>query len=403
MILKDVLREIVRSQQEELARVESGIVRDTLKHIDTQLPHAAILSGIRRCGKSTLLRQLMKKIGPGYYFNFEDPRAIGFELSDFNKLNEVFREEIGDSTYYFFDEIQNVIQWEAFVRTEQDKGKKFFITGSNASLLSKELGTKLTGRHITYELFPFSYTEMLSFTHKKADAATFEAYAHSGGFPEFLKYQRQEILQELFIDILMRDIVARYGLRESKTLKELAIFLLTNIGKEISFTKLRDTFNLGSTNTVISYLSHLEDSYVFFAIPRFSYSYRQQTVNPKKLYAIDVSFASANSVIFSSDKGRVLENLVFLYLRKSFKDISYFKGSRECDFLIKEKGKITTAIQVCHELHEENKEREIAGITEAMETFKLREGTIITMNQEDTFGNVQVIPAWKFMRSLNNS
>src|SRR3972149_7594928 len=237
MILKETLRSIVKKQRSELESLEYGIDRTLSAKIDLKLPFAIILSGIRRCGKSTLLRQIMKTTNNPYYFNLEDPRATSFEVSDFQKLNEIFKEEYGESDYYFFDEIQNVEKWELFVRTMLDKKKHFLITGSNASLLSRELGTKLTGRHLRHELFPFSYGEFLKFTSTWAGVDSFGEYMQKGGFPEYLKYGRSEILQELFNDIIMRDIVVRYKLRSPKTIKEMALFLTSNVGVQFSYNK----------------------------------------------------------------------------------------------------------------------------------------------------------------------
>lgn len=401
MILKETLRAIVKSQMENLSKFDYGIKREIIEKIDLELPFASILSGVRRCGKSTLLHQTMKRVKSFYYFNFEDPRAINFEISDFQKLNEVFNEEFGNSNYYFLDEIQNVQKWELFVRSMLDKGKKFLITGSNASLLSKELGTHLTGRHLTHELFPFSYNEMLKLFKQKPNEKTFYQYLIKGGFPEYLKNQRGDLLQELFNDIVARDIVNRHKIREIKTIKEMGIFLLTNIGKEFSYNGLKKIFNLGSTNTVISFISFFEDSYLLFTLPRFNYSLKKQLVNPKKIYSIDNGLSIANSVSFSSDKERLLENVVFQQLRRKFKNIFYFKENGECDFVIKEKGKIILAIQVCYELNEDNKNREINGLIDAINKFKLKQGLILTYKQEDSLriGEKQIVlkPVWKWL------
>jgi predicted AAA+ superfamily ATPase len=404
VLLKETLKEIVKSQQKDLENQNQGIPRNVTPQINLNLPFAIILSGIRRCGKSTLLRQIMKKTDGKYYFNFEDPRATGFETSDFQKLDEIFREEYGDGDCYFFDEIQNVQNWELFVRAQLDKNKHFLITGSNASLLSKELGTKLTGRHLRQELFPFSYNEFLNFTSQAKGAKSFDVYLQKGGFPEYLKYARNEILQELFNDIIMRDIVVRHKLRSPKAIKELALFLLSNVGAEFSYNNLAKTFGLGSTNTSVAFVSYLEDSYLLFTIPKFSYSLKKQSVNPKKVYAIDNGLANVNSVSFSSNKGRMLENSVFLDLRRSGKEIFYFKEKGECDFLVKEKNKVTQAIQVCYDLNEDNKGRETAGLVEALEIFGLSDGLILTFNQQDTLKiagkNVAVLPAWRWSKDL---
>ena len=397
MILKDILKDIVNLQKEDLVKQDIGIQRDLIKDLDLKCSHVLIISGIRRCGKSTLLKQIMKKSSKFFYFNFEDQRALDFEVSDFEKLDDIFHELYGGSDIYFFDEIQNVKGWERFVRKMQDLGKKFIITGSNASLLSKELGTKLTGRHLTNELFPFSYSEMLRFFRNNSSLNSFQEYFDNGGFPEYLKYRNPQILQQVLNDIIIRDVVVRYNLKNSKIVKDLFIYLLTNVSKEFSYNKLKKLFNFGSVNTVISYISYFEETYLLFTIPRFSYSYKKQLVNPKKTYVIDVGLARANSVSFSEDNGRILENIVFLKLRRKHKDIYYFKENNECDFLIKEKGKIIRAVQVCYELNEENKNRELNGLKEAMEEFELKKGTIITLNQKDRFGKIEVTPVWKWL------
>ncbi len=397
MILKETIREVILSQQKGLASQKQGIRRDVITKIDVKAPHAVIISGIRRCGKSTLLQQLMSKIKDCYYLNLDDPRLFNFQLPDFEKVDEVFLEEFGKKENYFFDEIQTVAHWELFVRKLLDQKKRCLITGSNASLLSRELGTKLTGRHLTYELFPFSYKEMLTLTSAKPSLQSFEGYIESGGFPEYLQNNNLNILQELLKDILTRDIIVRHGLKESKTITELTLYLLTNAGKEFSYHKLATYCNVGSVNTIISYISYLEDSYILFTIPRFAYSVAKQLVSPKKSYVIDVGFARANSASFSADTGRILENVVFLHLRKRYKEIFYYKEGKECDFVIKEKGKIILAIQVCTQLTEENKERELAGLTEAMKKLNLTKGLILTLNQDDSLGNILIMPIWKWI------
>ncbi len=396
-MLKETISEVAKFQCSELKSSVQGVAREMLDEIDLKPNFAIILSGIRRCGKSTLLRQLLDKTKKFYYFNFEDPRVFDFTIADFEKLEEIFREEFNETDYYFFDEIQNIMGWERFVRMKLDQGKKIIVTGSNASLLSKELGTRLTGRHLSYELFPFSYEEMLKFRNETPSLNSFEYYFKKGGFPQFLKEDRIEIMHELLKDILLRDIVARYGLKEVKTLKELAVYLLTNVGREFSYNKLAKYFGVKSVNSVTSYVSYLEDSYLIFTISKFDYSYKKQLVNPKKVYSIDVGLSNSNSVSFSEDKGSVLENLVFLHLRRKYKEIYYFKGKQECDFLVRDRGKLILAIQVCYKVTEDNKERELKGLKEAMETLKINNGMIITFNQEDKLDNIKLMPAWRWM------
>lgn len=404
MILKETLQEIVNSQTRDLSDSNKTIPRRLMDQIALATDHALIISGIRRCGKSTLLKQIMNDINDYHYFNFEDIRATNFEVNDFNKLNEVFIENNKKCSNYFFDEIQNVEHWEKFVRSLLDQKKQICITGSNASLLSKEIGTKLTGRHIRYELFPFSYKEMLLFTNKKAGVDSFKEYFTFGGLPEYLKQKNTRILQELFNDIITRDIIVRHGIRNAKTVKELALYLLSNVGKEYSYTNLKKDFQLGSVNTVISFVSYFEDSYLLFGVPKFEYSYRKQLVNPKKIYAIDNGLINCNTVSFSKDDGRLLENAVFVELRRQGKNLFYYRNKNECDFVIEEKRKITEAYQVCYQLTEDNKAREINGLLEVLNETKLAEACILTFNQEDKFEiggrTIKVIPVWKWMNDL---
>jgi predicted AAA+ superfamily ATPase len=397
VLLKDTIKEIAEIQHREVVELDPGTRRDLLDSIDVDSPLAVIISGVRRCGKSTLLRQIMSKSGSFNYFNFEDERAINFDVSDFEKLDKVFAEMNPGADRYFFDEIQNVPGWERFVRRKQDQGKKFFITGSNSSLLSKELGTKLTGRHLTYELFPFSYAETLRLNGQSPSLATFEKYEISGGFPGYLKYDNDMMLQHIYSDIVVKDIVVRYGLKEPALVKKLAIYFMTNAGKEFSYNGLRKAFDVGTATTISNFVSYFEDSYLLFTIPKFAYSYKSQIRNPKKAYAIDQGLARANSVSFSADKGRILENIVFLHLRKHYPSIYYFRDGHECDFIVKDGAGTLGAMQVCYRLDETNISRETRGLKEAMDSLKIKKGTIVTLDQEDSLGDIDLIPAWKFM------
>ena len=401
MILKDTLRMIVKEQKKQILAAENTIIREALNQIPINLPYAIIISGIRRAGKSTLLQQLFQKFPDFYYFNFEDTRLIDFDASDFEKLDQILPEEYGPSKFYIFDEIQNIKSWEIFVRSRLDNGKQFFITGSNASLLSRELGTRLTGRHINVELFPFSYNEELQFYNKGSSIDAFDEYFRDGGFPEYLKYKQSAILQELLMDIIYRGIVIRHSIRDAKSLHELAIYLLANTGKEFSYNSMKKTFNFGSVNTAISYISYMEDSYLLFTIQKFDYSLKKQAVNEKKVYAIDNGIILSNSTSLSSDRGRLLENIVFIALRKKYRDIYYFRENGECDFVVRVGKQIIMAIQVCYEITSENKDRELNGLMEALNTLKLNEGLILTYKQEDKIiihqKTINIIPVWKWL------
>ena len=395
-----MLRNVARLQRQELSLFEKGIEREDLM-IDLAMPFAIIISGIRRSGKSTFMRQLMQKVKGFYYFNLEDSRLADFKLADFEKLDKIFHEEWGEQEYYFFDEIQNIPEWERFVRRLVDIKKHIMITGSNASLLSHELGTKLTGRHLTYEMFPFSFKEYLAFHNYSAGIQPFDKYLLSGGFPEYIKSNQPDVLQELLKDILARDITSRYNIRNQKALKELASYLLTNIGKKFTYNSLKKIFNFGSVNSIISFVNYFEDTYTIFTIPRFDYSMKKILVSPKKVYSVDNGLSQANSSSFFDDKGRLLENLVYITLRRKNKEIFYFQDNNECDFLVKERAVIVSALQVCYEINEDNKGREIGGLVDALIKFKLKEGLVLTYNQTDEFDvqgkKIKLLPVWKWL------
>ena len=252
------------------------------------------------------------------------------------------------------------------------------ITGSRASLLSRELERRLTGRHINLELFPFSFSEYLDIRNEELSSITFKQYIEEGGSPIYLKSRKPEILRQLLKDIVQCDIVSRYNLRSSKIIMKMAPYLLTNIGREFSYSNLARTYNLGSTNTAISFVSYLEDSYLLFTVPRFYFSLRKQQISPRKIYSIDNGLLSANSVFFSFDLGRILENNVFLHLRRFYGEIFYFSKNKECEFLVKVRNATKLCIQVTLELNNDNKDREISGLLEAMEEVKMDEGLIVT-------------------------
>lgn len=400
MILKETLAEVAKSQNEYILNSDYGIQRDETYQIKIPFKFAIVISGIRRSGKSTLLRQLINRFKDFNYFNFEDVRAFGFELVDFKRLEEIFAAK-SRSNVYFFDEIQNVPNWERYIRTLVDNNNKVIITGSNASLLSKEIGYKLTGRNIRYELFPFSYSEYLTFYKRKPSVKSFELYFINGGFPEYLKIGDDLILQELFNDIITRDIIVRYNLRNSKVVKDIALYLLSNVGKEFTFHRLKNLYEIGSANSVINLLNYYEDSYLLFTVPQFDYSFRKQIVNPKKIYAIDTGFVKANSVSFSRDNGRLLENVVFLQLKRKGKEIFYFRKDNECDFITKDAKQRLNAYQVCYKFEEENKDREINGLLNALDYLNLKSGSILTFNQDDEFRvkgkKIIVKPVWKWL------
>lgn len=398
MLTTSTIQQVIDSQRERLLQLDTGLQR-VIPDYSGLTTHALIITGVRRCGKSTLLRQIDKTFAePTLYLNFEDPRLAGFDFGDFNRLQDII---VSRAIHVlFFDEIQNIDKWEAFVRFRLDEGYRIFITGSNASMLSRELGTKLTGRHLSTELFPFSYNEFLEFTGKGKTPESLGLYLSGGGFPEMIKTGMPEVLMHVFNDIVVRDIAMRHGIKNISVLQQLAVWLISNTGKLITGNSLRKIFPIGSSSSIMEYLSGFADACLFFFVPKFSYSQKVQLVNPKKVYASDTGLVYANSVSFSDDKGRALENLVFLQLRRRFRDIYYFSEKKECDFVVFQKGKKPEIIQVSYELGHENLDRELDGIHEAMEFFGVPTGSIITFDQADTFvmgkKTVEAIPFYRW-------
>ncbi len=397
-MLKSSILEVINLQKEKNEKAEPGISREVLSEISLTGGHIKIISGIRRCGKSTLMRQLISEGTNSLFLNFEDPKLTGFDLKDFNRLDELIKEQ--GLKNIFFDEIQVVPEWERYIRALHDENYAVYLTGSNASMLSIELGTKLTGRYISKELFPFSYREFLTFTNQEASADSAVDFLYRGGFPEYLKYGDEDILHQILYDIIYRDISVRYQIKRHETLKQLAIYLITNISKTLSYNQLRKTFELGSATTAIDFLSYFQNSYLLFSIPLFDFSLKKQIYNPKKVYAVDTGLANVNSLSMSKDMGRKLENAVFLQLRRKSNQIYYFTSQGECDFIVREQDQTLRCIQVCTNLDEENLTREINGLSEAKKYSGATSGIIITLEQEDELEKdgivFKVLPFWKW-------
>jgi uncharacterized protein len=401
MILESIISHVVEQQKNRMSSRESGLKREIIPAIRSLSSHALIISGVRRCGKSTLLMQIIKNMNPEklLYLNFESPQLFEFTLTDFVRLDNVIAQK--NISTLFFDEIQIVEGWEMYVRQKLDEGFQIIITGSNASLLSKELGTKLTGRHISQELFPFSYSEFLSFKLLLPGVQSLKEYMHTGGFPEYLKTGDEEQLSSLFEDILIRDIVTRYGIKDIKSLQRLASYLISNIGNRITATKLKQPLSIGATSTILSWFSHLELSYLVSFLPMFSHSTKAQLINPRKVYAIDLGLVDIISNTMTEDVGRKLENLIFLYLRRKYTELYYFDEKGECDFIAMKNGVVKEIIQVCYDLNPDNLKREMNGIIQAMKFFTFQKAKIVTFCNTDFIKvdefEIEVIPAFKYL------
>lgn len=404
LILATVLR-----QSKEIENADKKLsVRRTSVEIPSALNEfARIITGIRRSGKSTFVSQdFLKTDRNAFYLNFDDPALYGFSASDFVILEEAierFQNENKGSKAVYFDEIQVVEGWEVFVNSQLRKGNLVTVTGSNASLLSYELGTRLTGRHLDYELFPFNFDEYCKLRKCDKTSESFKHFLEEGGFPEYLIYNRTDILKRLFEDILMRDVIVRYGIKDVRSVKMLSVYLASNCGNLITGSKLSAQLGLKTTATILEYLSFLEQCYLFFFVPKFNYSAKAQSVNPKKVYCIDTGMIQNVTLSINADMGRVFENAVFIELRRRTKNIWYYsEAAFECDFLYGRDVVPENAVQVCYELTSENKEREVRGLVETCKKFPGVKPLIVTFNQNDkiSYGGmiVEAVPAVDFFR-----
>jgi predicted AAA+ superfamily ATPase len=270
-------------------------------------------------------------------------------------------------------------------------------------LLSRELGTKLTGRHITRELYPFSYGEFCSYKNLAADKQSVLEYLATGGFPEVVKSGNNEILQFLIEDILNRDIAVRYGLRDVSSLKRLCSFLLSNAANLVSPSKLITAMGIKSASTILDYFSYFESCYLLNLMPKFAFSIKAQMLAPKKLYINDTGLIKIGSTAFSDNSGHLLENVVFYHLRRQSKELFYFnENGKECDFVLLEKEKCKELIQVCWELNSDNESRETDGLLEAMNYFNFDTGTIVTLDTNDLIKKdgktINVVAASSFLQ-----
>jgi predicted AAA+ superfamily ATPase len=397
---KDQIKVMLLEQFDAFWQFETGTIRTQLSKIEkaASLPHAVVVSGLRRVGKSTLLAQMAHQLGREtfYYLNFEDDRLVNFQASDFNNLYQILAEIFGQRNIFIIDEIQNVPGWEHFVRRFMDQGFKFYITGSNASLLSRELGTRLTGRYVPIELFPFSFKEFLAFRNEPVPMIgrmttvesanlnkALDEYLHLGGIPDALKYPDIPLLRTLYDDILYRDIATRHRIEAVTALKELAFYLMSNPASMVSFNKLKERYRLGSVNTIKNYINYMENSWLVFSLNIYDYSVKRQQIAPKKIYTIDLGLINSVGYQFSPNTGKLLENLVFLALRRQSDKIYYYISPEkyEVDFYLPASRQLIQVSQ--HMKNSETRNREIRAIEAAIRQIPVEQALILSENNEE--------------------
>ncbi|NCP79645.1 ATP-binding protein [archaeon] len=417
---KAFLRNVVSDQYEDLKDVSKTIQRYDSKEIARFVnnPAISIISGVRRCGKSTFLEQIINLYYKNnfYYFDFSDERIAKFETADFQTLYEVFLEKFGKRQAFFFDEIQGVPEWNKFVNRMKKIGHKCFVTGSNSNLLSQEISTYLTGRHIDKILFPFSFKEYLTYKNINVDLDStksrtliikeFKNYFKIGGFPEVVLTNDTSILLNIYSDIISKDIIERFRINDVSLFKEFCNYVISLSTNEFTFKSLKDNFNIQNITTVSNYLDYLKLTYLVYEVKRFSSSLQKLNKYPKKYYCIDNGLLNKVGFGYSIEETRFLENQVFIELWRNNpqSEIYYYrdKDNKECDFLLLNDRKVVKAIQVCFAFKKiDTRKREIEGLLSALKEFNLNYGEIITFEHKEKLkidGKViEMIPVYEWL------
>lgn len=430
----NTLKEIILDFQEN--KLETGVPR-RLKTVLVK-GKATVCIGVRRSGKSTFMFQVMKNLLENgisrqniLYLNFFDDRLHGLQHESLSIIPEAYfslypEKKNSEKVYCFFDEIQVLSGWEPFVdRLMRTENCEIFITGSSAQMLSKEIATQMRGRALSWEMFPFSFREFLdtkgivhssSLSTKKRLLVqkAFEDYWQSGGFPEVIgldKFLRIKIHQEYFNTLLFRDLIERHDVSHPRAITDLAHRLVDNIASLYSINKLtgylKSLGHKAPKSKVSDYLEWFEDAYFLFTVRIFDASQARAKSNPKKIYCVDHSMVISVGSGILVNSGHLLENLVFIALRRVSQDIFYYKtrSGLEVDFIIQQQDRSRMLIQVCESLVEpQTRKREVAALEEAMQELDLTTGTIVTRSEEEQIsvepGIIDVVPAWRFLLSL---
>lgn len=411
--------------------VEPGFPRDITRTVvdAMQGPEVIVLQGVRRSGKSTILFQLMEAllvrgVAPReiLYINFEEPLFFDQRQTGIlEQLYTLYRERVNPQgpAWVFLDEVQEISGWEKWARARTDlREVKLFVTGSSSSLLASEYGTLLTGRHLSFTVYPLSFREFLrvrglagpwdevSLAARKALIRNLlREYLQFGGFPEVVLREREDLkerlLKQYFEDILYRDIVGRYQVRDVATLKNIALLYMTGIAAPSSYNRIKNALDV-PLDVVRSYSGYLAESFLVREVLKHSFKVKEQLRNPKKVYAIDPGIRNAVSYRFSEDLGRLAENVVYLSLLRQEREVYYHKERGEVDFLVREGMRTAALVQVCVAGEGEGAwGRELQALEEAMVSLGLQEGLLITDDREEEItletGVVRAVPLWKWL------
>lgn len=385
------------------------------------------ITGPRRVGKTYLLFNKIKQLLETnekeeiLFIDFEDNRLTGISNEELDDMFVAHKElSDNDIKYLFFDEIQEIDKWSRFVRRLHNLKKYYIvITGSSSKLMSKEIATELRGRYRSILLLNFSFKEFLrykGFDYKKTTEYTankgklmrlFDEYMRYGGYPEIIKkeneIEKKELANSYFDTTYYKDVVERHRIKNTEIIELLMSYLIdinSGIFSVSSFEKsLRSKGIKVSKKTISQYLKYLEEAFFVFAIEKFSYSKRVRIQNPKKVYLSDNVFHTVLSL--TNDKGKLLESLAMQEFKRKGFDVFYFKHAKECDFILQKNRKLASAVQVTYDLNDKNKKREMDGLVEAMRELKIKDGMILTYDQEDSLKyeryEIRVVPMWRFL------
>ncbi len=417
MLAQPVIRDILLIQKRELEQrlKEKYIGRPVdLKKFESNL--IKVIIGPRRAGKSFFAVHTLSRLGSFGYVNFDDEKLV--ELKDYNTLINAVNSLYNNPKYLLLDEIQNLEKWELFANRLQRQGYNLVITGSNSKLLSKELASHLTGRYLIINIFPFSFREFLDFENKELTEGEIKekllSYLTYGGYPEPLvkDIDHKDYLSTLFSSIIYKDIVKRFRIRFVQAIEDLAVYLISNIAEEFSYNTLSKITKCKSVHTVEKYLNYLEEAFIFFKIPRFSFKVKEQISSNKKIYCIDNGFVHAKAFRFSSDIGKLYENIVAVELKKlemnGIANIYYWKSDQqeEVDFVVKKGVKVDRLIQVCYDTGDiKTKNREVRALLKAGIELGCDSLFIITEDYEEEEiaswfgikGKIRFVPLWKWL------
>jgi len=412
-----MIQNIIQNQKAELKRRirENYTPRETLlKGGNTGL--VSVVIGPRRAGKSFFLMHTVNKASNAGYVNFDEERLL--KVENFDEIIAALRVVYPDLQVLLFDEIQNVSGWEIIVNRLYREGYKLFLTGSNSHLLSSDLATHLTGRHFATYIFPFSFHEVMSLFPQISLPSDISQkcseYLTKGGFPEIWirNYEASDYLSSLFDSVLLKDIVKRYRVRYPNSLIDLAQILITNLCGEFSGTSIMKLANFNSLHTVVKYLGYLEQAFLLFTVPRFSYKIKEQRKAGRKIYCYDNGYYKAKAYKFSPNTGKLFENAVAIGLKKEELEgklrLFYYKNQKqeEVDFVIQKGIKIDMLVQVCSSLSEPKvKEREIRSLLKAGKELQCKSLIVVTNDYEQKEnhtwfghkGEIEFIPLWKWL------